>query len=123
MTGENILNDQASLKQQMSAKPMTKVKDMQKLRKNEFYKCPLLHIHPRHEKAFFKNFDVHFRVFRSRKDHFAVVQLHEELAWKARRLANEKGSISEEDLKKISDVAWFEAVKKQTGKSIQVVKK
>lgn len=102
---------------------MTQVENAKKLRKNEFYKCPLPHVHPQHKQGFFKNFDVHFRVYGSRKDHYAVVQLHEELAWNARRQAYEKGGVSEEDLQTISLAAWFEALKKHTGKQVHVVKK
>ena len=102
---------------------MTQVEYVKKLGKNEFYKCPFPHVHPRHKQAFFKDFDVHFRTFGGREDHFAVVQLHEELAWEARRDASEKGSLSEEDLRLISLTAWLNAVEKHTGKAIQVVKK
>jgi hypothetical protein len=102
---------------------MTQVEYVKKLGKSEFYKCPFPHVHPRHKQAFFKDFDVHFRIFGGREDHFAVVQLHEELAWEARREASEKGSLSEEDLRNISLAAWLDAVEQQTGKSIQVVKK
>ena len=102
---------------------MTQVEDVKKLGRNEFYKCPFPHVHPRHKQAFFKDFDVHFRIFGGREDHFAVVQLHEELAWEARREASEKGSVSEEDLRRISLAAWLDAVEQLTGKEIQVVKK
>jgi hypothetical protein len=33
-----------------------------KLGKNEFYKCPFRHVHPRHKQAFFKDFDANFRI-------------------------------------------------------------
>ena len=102
---------------------MTQVDRFKSLGKNEFFKCPFPHVHPRHKQAFFKDFDVHFRIFGGREDHFAVVQLHEELAWEARREASEKGSLSEEDLRNISLGAWLDAVEKHTGKPIQVVKK
>ena len=102
---------------------MTQVGDLKALGKNEYYKCPFPHVHPRHKQAFFKDFDVHFRIFGDREDHFAVVQLHEELAWDMRHSASEKGSLSEEDLRRISLRAWLEAVKRSTGKPIQVVKK
>jgi hypothetical protein len=102
---------------------MTQVDELKMLGKDEFYKCPFLHVHPRHKQAFFKDFDKHFRIFGGRDDHFAVAQLHEELAWDARRVASEKGAVSDEDKRRISLQAWFEAIKKQTGKAIQVVKK
>ena len=102
---------------------MTQVKDVKKLGKNEFYKCPFPHVHPRHKKAFFKSFDSHFRIFGDREDHFAVVQLHEELVWTIRRSEAEKGGLSEEDLRRISLGAWLEAIKQHTGKAVQVVKK
>jgi len=102
---------------------MTQVEDVKKLSKNEFYKCPFPHVHPRHKQAFFKDFDVHFRVFGDRKDHFAVAQLHEELAWDARHLASERGNVTEEGQKLISLGAWLDAVEKHTGKPVQVVKK
>jgi hypothetical protein len=101
---------------------MTKVDGFKSLAKNEF-KCPFSHMHPRHKQAFFKDFDAHFRIFRGREDHIAVVQLHEELAWDAQRLASEKGMLSEEDKCRISLKAWLEAIKQHTGKAIQVVKK
>jgi hypothetical protein len=100
---------------------MTEVEDVKKLGKNEFYKCPFPHVHPRHKQAFFKDFDAHFRIFGSREDHLTVAQLHEQLAWEARREASEKGSLSEEDLRNISLAAWMDAVEQQTGKPIQVV--
>ena len=102
---------------------MTKDEDLKKLGKNEFYRCPFPHVHPRHKQVFFKDFDVHFRIFGGREDHFALVQLHEELAWEARRSASEKGSLSEKDLRLISLEAWIDAVEQHTGKAIQVVKK
>ena len=101
---------------------MTKVEDVKKLGKNEFYKCPFPHVHPKHKQAFFKDFDSHFRIFSNRDDHLEVAQLHEQLAWEARRAASEKGKLSEEDLRNISLAAWLKAVEQQTGKPIQVVK-
>jgi hypothetical protein len=102
---------------------MTQVEDVKKLGKNEVYKCPFPHVHQRHKQAFFKDFDAHFRIFGDREDHLAVAQLHEELAWDARRSASEKGSLSEEDLRLISLATWLGAIKRCTGKPIQVVKK
>ena len=102
---------------------MTTFEDVKKLGKKEFYKCPFPHVHPKHKQAFFKDFDAHFRIFSNRDDHLAVAQLHEQLAWEARRTASEKGSLSEEDLRLISLAAWFEAVEKETGKPVKVVKK
>lgn len=102
---------------------MTEVEEVKRLGKNEFYKCPFLHVHPRHKQAFFKDFDAHFRIFSGRDDHLEVAQLHEQLAWEARREASEKGHPSEEELRLISLAAWLTAVEKQTGKPIQVVKK
>jgi len=101
---------------------MTQIEEPKKLGKNEFYKCPFPHVHPKHKQAFFKDFDSHFRIFSNRDDHLDVAQLHEQLAWEARRTASEKGKLSEEDLRNISLAAWLEAVEKQTGKPIQVVK-
>jgi hypothetical protein len=101
---------------------MTQIEEPKKLGKNEFYKCPFSHVHPKHKQAFFKDFDSHFRIFSNRDDHLEVAQLHEQLAWEARRAASEKGKLSEEDLRNISLAAWLEAVEKQTGKPIQVVK-
>ena len=101
---------------------MTKVEDVKKLGKNELYKCPFPHVHPKHKQAFFKDFDSHFRIFSNRDDHLEVAQLHEQLAWEARRAASEKGKLSEEDLRNISLAAWLKAVERQTGKPIQVVK-
>ena len=102
---------------------MTQVDRVKPLGKNEFFKCPFPHVHPRHKQAFFKDFDVHFRIFGGREDHFAVVQLHEELAWEAKRRASEKGAVTDEDKRRISFEAWLEAVKQHTGKAVQVVKK
>jgi hypothetical protein len=102
---------------------LVEFKDFKKLNKDEFYKCPFPHMHPRHKQAFFKSFDAHFRVFGIREDHAELAQLHEQLAWEARREASEKNRLSEEDLRLISLAAWLDAVEKHTGKSIQVVKK
>jgi len=102
---------------------VTEVGKVKKLGKNEFFKCPFPHVHPRHKQAFFKSFDAHFRIFGAREDHFAVVQLHEELAWDAKRRASEKVTLSEEDKRRISLKAWLEAIKQHTGKAIEVVKK
>jgi len=102
---------------------MTQADGLKKLGKNEFYKCPFLHEHPRHGQALFKDFDAHFRIFGDRDDHFAVVQLHEELAWNVRHSESEKGKLGEADLRRISFEAWLEAVKQHTGKPIQVVEK
>jgi hypothetical protein len=100
---------------------MTQNGDMKKLDKNEFYKCPLPHVHPRHEQAFFKNFDSHFSTFSNRDDHLDVIQLHEELNWKLRCSEAEKRNLAEEDLQRISLKTWMEAVKKKTGKSVQII--
>ena len=102
---------------------MTQVDEPRKLGKNELYKCPFPHVHPKHKQAFFKDFDSHFRIFGNREDHFEVVQLHEELAWDARRSASERGNLSEDDLRNISLLAWLDAIKKCTGKRIIVVSK
>jgi hypothetical protein len=102
---------------------MTEIEKVKKLGKNEFYKCPFRHVHPRHKQAFFKDFDAHFRIFGGRDDHLGVAQLHEQLAWEARREASKKGGFREEDLQLISLAAWLTAVEKQTGKPIQVVKR
>jgi hypothetical protein len=67
---------------------------------------------------------VHFRIFGGREDHHALVQLHEELVWDAKRSASEKGSsLSQEELRLISLAAWLDAVEQHTGKPVQVVKK
>jgi len=100
---------------------MTQNDSLKKLGKNEFYKCPLMHVHPKHKQALFKDFDSHFRIFSDREDHLAVLQLHEELVWNMRRAASEKGKLGEEDLRRISFEAWLKAVKQRTGKPIQVV--
>jgi hypothetical protein len=102
---------------------MTQRENVKKLGKNESYKCPFPHPHPRHEMAFFKDFDSHFRTFGDSDDHFAVVKLHEELFWKLRCSESEKRNLSENDLGELSVKAWLEAVKKSTGKEIQVVQR
>jgi len=100
---------------------MTQTVEPKKLDKNEYYKCPLSHVHPRHEQAFFKNFDSHFSTFSNREDHFDIIQVHEELNWKARCTEAEKRNLSEDDLQRISNKAWMEAIKKKTGKTVQIV--
>jgi hypothetical protein len=95
--------------------------EAKKLDKNEYYKCPLPHVHPRQEQAFFKSFDSHFSTFSNRDDHLEVLQLHEELNWKLRCSEAEKRNLTEEDLQKISLKTWIEAVKKKTGKPVQIV--
>jgi hypothetical protein len=107
----------------VSVEALTQVDDPKTLSKNEYYKCPFPHVHPRHKQAFFKNFDSHFRIFGDREDHFPVVQLHEELAWDMRHSESEKGALSAEDLRRISLTAWLEAIKQCTGKEVQVVSK
>jgi len=100
---------------------MTQVDGLKKLGKNEFYKCPLQHVHPKHKQALFRDFDSHFRIFSDRADHLAVLQLHEDLVWNMRRAASERGKLGEEDVRRISLEAWLEAVKQRAGKLIQVV--
>ncbi len=100
---------------------MSKDGDVRKLGKDEYYKCPLPHVHPRHEQAFFKVFDSHFSTFSNRDDHMEVLQLHEELNWKTRCAEAEKRNLSADDLERISQKTWMEAVKKQTGKPVQIV--
>jgi hypothetical protein len=95
--------------------------DSKKLNPNEYYKCPLPHLHPRQEQAFFKNFDSHFSTFSSRDDHLEVLQLHEELNWKMRCAEAEKRNLTEADMQRISQKTWMDAVKKQTGKPVQIV--
>jgi hypothetical protein len=102
---------------------MGQVDEPRRLGKDELYKCPFPHVHPRHKQAFFKDFDKHFRIFSNRDDHLEVVQLHEQLAWEARRAASEKHSLSEEDLQNISLADWLQAIENKTGKPIIVVKK
>lgn len=100
--------------------PNSKVR---RLSKDQFYKCPFSHSHPQHKQIFFKDFDRHFRIFSNKDDHLEVAQLHEQLTWESRRLASEKGSLSQQDIKNISFESWLEAIKKKTGKSIQIVRK
>jgi hypothetical protein len=102
---------------------MVQVDEPKRLGKDELYRCPFPHVHPRHKQAFFKDFDTHFRIFSSRDDHLEVVQLHEQLAWEVRRAASERRKLSREDLANISLAAWLEAVKQKTGKPIQAIKK
>jgi len=100
---------------------MSQSGEAKKLSPNEYFRCPFPHIHPRNEQAFFKSFESHFSTFRNRDDHFSVLRLHEELAWQLRREESEKRNLSETDLQRISLHAWLEAVRKQTGKSMQVI--
>jgi hypothetical protein len=102
---------------------MTSVDGLRRLGRDEFYQCPFPHVHPRHKQVFFRDFDAHFRVFGDRADHAAVAQLHEEIAWNSKRSASEKGKLNGSDLQRISLNAWLEAIKQQTGKPIQVIKK
>ncbi len=95
--------------------------ETKKLDKNEFYKCPLPHPHPRQDQAYFKNFDSHFSTFGNRDDHLEILQLHEELNWKLRCSESERRNLTDEDLQRISLKTWMDAIKKQTGKSIQIV--
>ena len=96
---------------------------VRKLNEKEYYKCPFLHVHPRHEQGFFKDFDSHFRIFQSRDDHLSIIRLHEELLWKSRHAASERGKVTAEDLREMSLKAWMEAVKRQSGKDIQIILK
>ena len=107
--------------EQKSCWIMTQVDEPRKLGKNEFYKCPFPHVHPKHKQSLFKDFDSHFRIFGERDDHFEVAQLHEQLAWDVRRVESEKRRLNEEELRNISLAAWLDAVKQCTGKPIQVV--
>ena len=102
---------------------MSKNGENEKLKKSEFYKCPFSHVYPRQKQAFFKSFAKHFRIFSNRDDHFAIIQLHEEIVWNIKRSAAEKGDKIDENSNKISNGAWFEAIKKYTGKPIQIVNK
>lgn len=102
---------------------MTQLDALKRLGKSEFYKCPFPHVHPRHKQAFFKDFDAHFRIFSDREDHLAVAQLHEQLAWEARRAASEKGALAEDDVRDISLATWLEAIRRCTGKEVEVVSK
>ena len=100
---------------------MNQSDSLKKLGQSEYYKCPLPHVHPRHEQAFFKNFETHFSTFKTREDHFAVLKFHEEIAWELRRSESEKRSLNEDDLRRISLEAWLEAIKKQTGQPIGII--
>ena len=102
---------------------MSKNGNNEKLKKNEFYKCPFSHVYPRQKQAFFKSFTKHFRIFSGRDDHFAIIQLHEEILWNLKRSAVEKGEKTDENNTKISNDAWLEAIEKKTRKPIQVVNK
>src|SRR3990170_2609642 len=100
---------------------MTQFEEAKELSKNEYYRCPFPHVHPRHEQAFFRSFESHFSIFRNRDDHLSLMRLHEEIAWEIRVSESEKRRLSDEDLKRISLKAWLEAVRKGTGKAVQVV--
>jgi hypothetical protein len=102
---------------------MSQVDGVKKLGKNEFYKCPLQHVQSKHGQALFRNFESHFSIFSNRDDHLAVVQAHEDLVWNMRRSAIERGKVDEEELRRASFEAWLQAVKKSTGKTVQVVTK
>jgi hypothetical protein len=52
-----------------------------------------------------------------------IVQAHEDLVWTMRCEAAEKGKLSEEEINKVSQEAWFKAVKQCTGKAVTVVTK
>src|SRR4030067_2734490 len=92
---------------------------VRKLSEKEYYKCPFLHVHPRHEQGFFKDFDSHFRIFQTRDDHFSIIRLHEELLWKSRHAASERRNVTAEDLREMSLKAWLEAVQQPWGKDMQ----
>ena len=96
---------------------------VRRLSEKEYYKCPFLHVHPRHEQGFFKDFDSHFRIFQSRDDHLSLIRLHEELLWKSRHAASERRNVTAEDLREMSLKAWLEAVKQQSGKDMQIILK
>jgi hypothetical protein len=102
---------------------MSNFGELKKLKKDEVYKCPFPHSHPRHKQAFFKSFAKHFRIFSNRDDHFTIIQLHEEIIWNLKRSAAEKGENIDDNINKISHKAWLEAIKKNTGRSIKVIKK
>ncbi len=51
------------------------------------------------------------------------MQFHEEIIWNLKRSAAEKGENIDENINKLSYQAWFEAIKKKTGRSIKIVKK
>jgi hypothetical protein len=96
---------------------------VRKLSEKEYYKCPFLHVHPRHEQGFFKDFDSHFRIFQKRDDHLSLTRLHKELLWKSRHKASERGKVTAKDLREMSLKAWLEAVKQQSGIDIQIIVK
>lgn len=101
---------------------MTQDGNIKKLGKNDSYKCPLPHPRPRHELAFFKDFDSHFRSFGNKDNaHFDIFKLHEDLYWKLRCSESEKRNLSQGDLNELSLRAWHEAVKQSAGKEVQVV--
>ncbi len=102
---------------------MTQANGVRKLSKNEFYKCPLPHVQGKHEQALFKDFDSHFRIFGDRDDHLAIVQAHEDLVWKMRCSASERGKLDDAALQKAAFEAWLQAIKQCTGKTIQIVVK
>ena len=103
-------------------KLMASNESARRLGKNETYKCPLPHARPRHELAFFKDFEAHFRTFGNKDDnHFAIVRLHEELLWKYRCSESEKRTLSQNDLLDLSTKAWIEAIKQSAGKQVQIV--
>ena len=108
---------------QREVEVMAQGNGVRKLGEKEYYKCPFLHVHPRHEQGFFKDFDSHFRIFQSRDDHLSIIRLHEELLWKSRHAAAERGKVTAEDLREMSLKAWLEAVKQQSGKNIQITPK
>jgi hypothetical protein len=101
---------------------MTQHANVKKLGKHESYMCPLPHPRPRHDLAFFKDFEAHFRAFGNRDDaHFDVVEAHEDLFWKLRCEESEKRNLSQDDLHELSLLAWFDAIKQCVGKEVQVV--
>jgi hypothetical protein len=108
---------------QREVEVMAQGNDVRKLSAKEYYKCPFLHVHPKHEQGFFKDFDSHFRIFQSRDDHFSIIWLHEELLWKSRHEAAERGKVTAEDLRVMSLKAWLAAIKQQTGTDIQIIVK
>lgn len=97
--------------------------DQRRLGPKEYYKCPLPHTYPRHEQAFFKDFDAHFKAFKNRDDHFALVKLHEQLSWEYRRSESEKHILREDEVRRISLRSWLETIKRETGQSIKVITK
>src|SRR4030042_7177458 len=108
---------------QREVEVMAQGNGVRRLSEKEYYKCPFLHVHSMHEQGFFKDFDVHFRIFQSRDDHFSIIRLHEELLWKSRHAASERRKVTAEDLREMSLKAWLEAVKQQRGKTVQIIVK